>query len=426
MISYQEKITFIPWLIFVFLFVMFFFMDGHNLSRPSQEKGSIEHEMTKVEDGRLDRRASMFLLFGFAVVSLAKRGTNRIRLSGFMGWLSIMFFMWAFYSLAWTDNLGLTARRVMVLFMLFTIGLALAERFSIRTLATWVFFATLGYALLGLVSEIAAGTFSPLDTEYRLAGTLHPNHQGINSALLIISGIFLTEHFQRFRKFLYLAIVGGIFLLFLTKSRTSFISAFAGISVYLSIRLSRLNKVAVIFTSVILLCLLLIYFGDTVFPSFQNAALMGREDSAETVQSLTGRVPLWKLCLSYVGKRPIQGYGFGAFWSEINMKKISASENWAIGESHSAYIELALGLGIVGLVFYLSLLIGGFVQSLLKYKNNQNSEFLYLGILLLFCIIDGFLESAIVFPSLIMLLCIIAFMKLGFITERRKKELFYL
>lgn len=426
MIQSPQKTILTPWLIFIFLFLIFFFVDGHNLSRPSQEKGSIEQEMTKVEDGRLDRRVSIFLLFGFALYSLATRGTRRIRLNGFMGWLSILFFMWAFYSLAWSDAFGLTVRRLMVLFMLFVTALAMAERFTIRRLAAWIFLATLGYSLIGLAVELTAGTFLPLSAEYRLAGTLHPNHQGMNNALLVISGIFLSDYFPRFRKLILLAVLGGAILLILTKSRTSFISAFAGISVYLSLRLSRFQKVAAIFTSIIVLCLVLIYAGDSVFPTVQNAALLGREDSAETAASLTGRVPLWKLCLSYVEKRPVQGYGFGAFWNEKNMAKISASENWAIGESHSAYIELALGLGIVGLILYLALLFGGFIKSLLNFKDTKNSEFLFLGVLLLFSIIDGFLESAIVFPSLIMLLCFIVFLKLGFIQERRKQELIYL
>ncbi|MFZ5518907.1 MAG: O-antigen ligase family protein [Candidatus Zhuqueibacterota bacterium] len=426
MTTLNEKITTHTRILFFFLFMIFFFMDGHNLSRPSEEKGSVEQEMTKVEDGRLDRRVSLFLLFGFAVYSLARRGLGRVRINNFLGWLSIMFFLWAFYSLAWSEAFGLTARRLMVLVMLFVIGLALAERFSVKTLATWIFAATAGYAALGLVAEIGAGTLAPLNAEYRLAGTLHPNHQGINSALLILSGIFLSDVSPRLRKWAIPAIIMGIALLILTKSRTSLISSLAGMTLYLSVRLSRVQKVAAIFSSVILLLVVLIYFGDTLFPTVQEAALMGREDSTETVQSLTGRVPLWQLCLSYVNKRPIQGYGFGAFWNNKNMAKISASENWVIGESHNAYIELALGLGLVGLLLYLGLLVGGFVFSLLLYFKKNNAEYLFLAALLLFSIIDGSLESAIVFPGLIMQLCFIAFLKLGLIQERRNKELFYI
>jgi len=426
MTALSEKITYRTRILFFFLFTMFFFMDGHNLSRPSEEKGSVEQEMTKVEDGRLDRRLSLFLLFGFAIYSLASRGLSRVRINNALGWFSILFFLWAFYSLAWSEAFGLTARRLMVLFMLFVIGLALAERFSVRTLATWIFVATAGYALLGLAAEIAAGTLAPLNSDYRLAGTLHPNHQGINSALLILSGLFLSDTSPRLRKWAIPAIIIGVTLLLLTRSRTSFISVLAGMTLYLSLRLPRVQKIATIFSSVILLLVALIYVGNTLYPSVQEAALMGREDSAETVQSLTGRLPLWQLCLSYVSKRPVQGYGFGAFWNEKNMAKISASENWVIGESHNAYIELALGLGIVGLLLYVGLLVGGFVHSLAQYVKTSNAEFLFIAALLLFSIIDGALESAIVFPGLIMQLCFIAFLKLGLIHERRKKELFYI
>jgi len=61
----------------------------------------------------------------------------------------------------------------------------------------------------------------------------------------------------------------------------------------------------------------------------------------------------WKdalLALDYIAHRPWFGYGFGAFWREQNPE---AQVFWtALGfktpHAHNSWLELALGLGIVG------------------------------------------------------------------------------
>ena len=80
-------------------------------------------------------------------------------------------------------------------------------------------------------------------------------------------------------------------------------------------------------------------------------------------------------------------------------------------------------LGIVGMVIYVFLLFGGIKQSIIYYKHTKNIDYLFWILLLLFCTINGALESAIVLPSMIMFLSIVAFMHLGFIIEPQNKEI---
>jgi len=57
-----------------------------------------------------------------------------------------------------------------------------------------------------------------------------------------------------------------------------------------------------------------------------------------------------------VAKRPLRGYGFGGFWTAKRIEAISQDQTWAIQQSHSAYIEELLALGIPGAVLYVALL----------------------------------------------------------------------
>ena len=411
------------WGTYLFLIIMFFFIDSHSISISGRSNSDIDKDVSRAEDGSIDRRIGLLCLLGFSVYAIAKNKNKHIKIKG-MGWLIIIFLSWALYSLAWSDNFSITLRRIIVLLILFFISFAMTRHFSIQNFITWIFWATIGYAFLSLFSEIALLKFNPFSHEYRFAGTLHPNHQGINCGLLLISGVYLIGKGQKFKKLIIAILIIAAILLFLTKSRTAFISTLMALGLFGVVRLSFKYKLAAILIAIILTCTLLLLVGDALFPAFQNAMMMGREQETKNVYSLTGRVPLWKICFKYISKRPIQGYGYGAFWTEKTIREISASEKWTIGESHCAYIELALGLGLIGLFFYVCMLIGGAIQAGYKYKKSLNIDYLIFSLVLIFCIVDGVLESGIVFPGMLMFICISIFMYLGFQDEPPKKGVF--
>ena len=86
-----------------------------------------------------------------------------------------------------------------------------------------------------------------------------------------------------------------------------------------------------------------------LFQNFDKAtALLGRD------ASLTGRVGIWQLALSSIGKNPIRGYGYSAFWEADSQAAIRIREelHWAVPHAHNGYIDLALGLGLAGLLLF--------------------------------------------------------------------------
>jgi exopolysaccharide production protein ExoQ len=71
--------------------------------------------------------------------------------------------------------------------------------------------------------------------------------------------------------------------------------------------------------------------------------------------SLTGRVELWRLSLTDIEQRPLQGYGYNAFWGYQSDPawRIREEIHWDQAPSaHNGYIDLTLGLGLIGLFAY--------------------------------------------------------------------------
>ncbi|NOH01014.1 MAG: O-antigen ligase family protein [Chloroflexi bacterium] len=69
--------------------------------------------------------------------------------------------------------------------------------------------------------------------------------------------------------------------------------------------------------------------------------------------TLSGRTELWEILLGWFQQRPIFGFGYGAFWSLYPDGISNSSTPQMIRHAHNGYLEIALGLGIVGLVIFL-------------------------------------------------------------------------
>jgi exopolysaccharide production protein ExoQ len=80
--------------------------------------------------------------------------------------------------------------------------------------------------------------------------------------------------------------------------------------------------------------------------------------------SLSGRVPLWILSITMALRRPWLGYGYDAFWrgKEGASSAIWRVLRWDPPHSHNGFLEVWIGLGIVGMLIFLS----GFAVYLLR------------------------------------------------------------
>jgi|HubBroStandDraft_1064217.scaffolds.fasta_scaffold00053_35 exopolysaccharide production protein ExoQ len=67
--------------------------------------------------------------------------------------------------------------------------------------------------------------------------------------------------------------------------------------------------------------------------------------------SLTGRTDLWAYVLDAIDERPLAGWGYTAFWAPDSPAAtyLRSQVHWDAPNAHDGYLELALGLGLIGL-----------------------------------------------------------------------------
>ncbi|WP_263353189.1 O-antigen ligase family protein [Acidicapsa acidisoli] len=112
--------------------------------------------------------------------------------------------------------------------------------------------------------------------------------------------------------------------------------------------------------------------------------------------SLTGRIPLWQLVFGEISARPIQGYGFAAFWNSWEGERVSETVNWEVSvpHAHNGFLEVWLGIGIVGLVLLLIGMWRIFRSSLHTARTHREIDQSWPLVLLIFTVLYNLTESS--------------------------------
>ena len=211
-----------------------------------------------------------------------------------------------------------------------------------------------------------------------------------------------------------MAVIAFIMLL-LTKSRDACASCTIALLIYWSLTLSTRRKLGLILCASLALCIAFLLVGDALFPTLLQGVLLGRGDA--TTSSLSGRIPLWIQCFSYIDQRPLLGYGYGGFWTAAHILKFSTTQGWGIGGEHSAYVHLLLCLGIIGLASYALILGIGIGRSFVHFRVSGDAAYASACALLVFFALDGLMAAEVLLPTLAGFLSAAVLAHLGFWTE---------
>jgi O-antigen ligase len=114
--------------------------------------------------------------------------------------------------------------------------------------------------------------------------------------------------------------------------------------------------------------------------------------------TFTGRTDIWKYALTAISEHPWRGHGFEAFWfSEALKHSLEGKTKWLsqVATSHNSYIDVALTIGIPGLVLTL---VAFLVQPLRDFHRPlptaENAAFArFLLLLWLFALYSGTFEA---------------------------------
>ncbi len=338
---------------------------------------TIDTEATELDElvaaGNMKRRVA-FLLLGCAGLAAWYFRPAREPWRATIGGLALLaYFAWCFASFLWADDPAMTLRRFGVLAFFFLAIMGLARQFTAREILAIVIAVCTAHMLWGFLAELRLGTFQPSDPDYRFAGTVHPNTQGIQCAALCLATFALLPSVERRRWVLWLIFGLAAFFLVLTKSRTSCAATALGLLLIWIPRAPTWLKLTIFvappFAASLFLMLALLLdlpIGDKV----TGVMLLGRQEEAAT---LTGRVPLWNELARYARQRPIAGYGYGGFWNPERTRIISESQGWQIAHSHSAYYETLLNLGAMGLVLVLVAGAAASLRAVVRYWSSGDA-----------------------------------------------------
>ena len=172
-----------------------------------------------------------------------------------------------------------------------------------------------------------------------LAGTSnHPNTLAPALAIGVIMALGLQpssriEHAARI-----LSIVGCALALAMTESMTSIGFAVFGVAVLGVFLLPPYWRAVAGILSAGSLTAILVSGAERISEGLLNS--VGRDSS------LSGRDELWKEVIARISEAPLFGQGWGAFWLEGRGRELVST--WNPRQSHNAYLDLLLDLGIVG------------------------------------------------------------------------------
>jgi exopolysaccharide production protein ExoQ len=269
-------------------------------------------------------------------------------------WPLVALTLLAAISVAWSDAPLLTVRRSAFLLGSTLIGIYLGERFSIEQLSRWLaqVLCTMMVAsiILYCIAPSSVIDYAAYDGAWK-GVAINKNAFGWYMALAV--AVLLLVRFRRFRWLRYPFLLAAVVLLLLSRSATSLVGCVLIICIIPLWRLTRAD----VKTRRLVHVLMPVAICTGSFFVWVNQALvfsvLGRDST------LTGRTDLWALVLSAISKHPILGYGYGAFWSgmEDEALNIYIASKWLPMAAHNGYLELWLGVGILGVPLLLYLVL---------------------------------------------------------------------
>jgi O-antigen ligase len=214
--------------------------------------------------------------------------------------------------------------------------------------------------------------------------------------------------------FVICSFIALVFLL-LTRSRSAFAAVLISVLVFWGLVWPRARKLAVAYWGTVALFVFLLVVGNASFPVLGKALLLGRDD--ESTSSLNGRVPVWEENLSYVANRPLQGYGYNSFWTPKHELDVSEVVHWTVTAGHNGYLDLTLGVGIVGSTLYVGVLLLAIRRSFSLYRTSRSALVAFGAASLVFYAAVMFMDLIGMDPSIPVFVIFVLLLDLGFRTN---------
>lgn len=200
----------------------------------------------------------------------------------------------------------------------------------------------------GHATHTAADVFEPdLAGDWR--GTFaHKNVAAPVMAVLVYVGLYLARSGLAIPGLSIVLLAGGFLLGTGGKSATALCLATGLLVVAVARTRSFWLKAIICLLPMVVMNLLSV--GSAV-----NDALLSIVKLLPIDSSFTGRADIWKYAFSAFMQHPLTGYGYTAFWDTVNLSATDEA-GWVTTapHSHNSYLDLALTIGLPGLLLVMA------------------------------------------------------------------------
>jgi hypothetical protein len=394
-------------LVFSALFAAAFIPLEHRLSAPRnwQRSTNIDLEVVRHQlvHGTPRRRVAFIALFmAFIVVMLWVPLRVRLQLTPIVvattAWLG-----WETCSVLWSVNAPLSLRRLPQWIITAVVGFLAGAALGVKGCLMAIALVCAAYLVAGIANELLNGTRDP-EVGYRFAGTLHPNQQALNCALLVFSSCWLGATESIPSAIAIGGMIAGMGGLGLTRSRLAFYASVTAALISIAMTPSGSNRawpvglaVGIVLTEVAVRSILgqvraQDSLQDGLGGTLAGIVLFGRMSYAA---SLNGRTMLWKLAVADVGPDWILGQGFGAFWDVRRLDMLREKAGMRVWVCHSTLVEIFVRSGVIGIVLFSATMVAAFIAAL----GLHGISSALLGSLLILIFLEGLLESFFALPG---------------------------
>ena len=275
-----------------------------------------------------------------------------------------------FVSAVWSIDPGRTLHGAFILLFTALVAIDFCIRFPIVKQLQLLCVACMLLVGLSIFVELVMPGFVPVSgfQEFAWHGVFKSKNTLGEIATL---GVAVCLALLRSRWIQGLAITSGVVLQVLAHSVGAMISlaAIVGLFVWLPILKwePKARKMALIVSA----GTILLAVSVACLNFAQATQLLGHDPT------MSRRSVLWQLSLADIRERPILGYGFAAFWGNTSQpaRRIREEANWEDApHSHNGYIEVTLGLGLVGLGAYVVVVVKTARRAYLFYMSGEESH----------------------------------------------------
>jgi len=287
-------------------------------------------------------------VYGFTLMLLATRAKAVLQLLGRERWLVLLCGV-AAVSVIWSVAPGVTFRRTVALFGTTAFGVYLASRYTVAELLRLLCWVLGAATLLSVAVAVYASNLGSGDGGGWLGIFVHKNTLGRAMALTILVFLFQLRQRGIVNRVASVAMLAVACVALLgSHSVAAMLTAVAVVVTFPLWPILRLQRMLAVAAAVFVLIAVITAACWIGTDTDVMVTAVGKDPS------LTGRAGLWVAVVDSIANRPWLGHGYNAFWLgwEGESAVIWRIVEWLPPHAHNGALDLALELGIVGVVLF--------------------------------------------------------------------------